>query len=121
MAADDLEGFLAKWRTRYHARDANDLISHLDMWSRHSIAGTPGMDGSFAKAAAQATMPILFAPVSTDIYFHPLDVADQASAFPAARMAVIESLSGHASAFGREPSDRLAVRAALSGFLASLP
>jgi homoserine O-acetyltransferase len=121
MAADDLEGFLAKWRTRYHARDANDLISHLDMWSRHSIAGTPGMDGSFAKAAAQATMPILFAPVSTDIYFHPLDVTDQASAFPAARMAVIESLSGHASAFGREPSDRLAVRAALSGFLASLP
>jgi homoserine O-acetyltransferase len=121
MAADDLDGFLAKWRTRYHTRDANDLISHLAMWSRHSIAGTPGAAGSFEAAAARATMPILFVPVSTDIYFHPLDVADQAMAFPDARVTVIDSLSGHAAAFGREPADRLAVRAALSAFLAGLP
>jgi homoserine O-acetyltransferase len=117
MAADDLAGFLAKWRTRYHARDANDLLSHIAMWAANDIAGTPGCGGSFAAAAARATMPVLFAPVSTDIYFHPLDAADQAKAFPNASVEVIDSLSGHAAAFGREPEDREQVREAVSRFL----
>jgi homoserine O-acetyltransferase/O-succinyltransferase len=120
MAADDLGGFLAKWRTRYHARDANDLLSHLDMWARNDIAGTPGCGGSFAAAAARATMPVLFAPVSTDIYFHPLDAADQVAHFPQAQVSVVGSLSGHAAAFGREPEDREMIRALLSAFFARL-
>jgi homoserine O-acetyltransferase/O-succinyltransferase len=118
MAADDLAGFLAKWRTRYHTRDANDLLCHLDMWARHDIAGTPGCGGSLAQAAARARLPVLFAPISTDIYFHPADVADQAALFPDARVEVIESLSGHAAAFGREAEDRAALCAALARFLA---
>lgn len=117
MAADDLAGFLAKWRTRYHAKDANDLMSHLDMWARNDIAGTPGCGGSFATAASRATMPILFAPISTDIYFHPLDVADQAVFFPKATVEVMESLSGHAAAFGREPEDRQGIRVLVHDFL----
>ncbi len=118
MAADDLAGFLAKWRTRYHAKDANDLLCHLDMWARHDIAGTPGCGGSFATAAARAAMPVLFAPISTDIYFHPRDAADQAVFFPGATVEVVQSLSGHAAAFGREPEDRQAVRAMVARFLA---
>lgn len=116
MDAPDLAGFLAKWRTRYHQRDANDLLSHLDMWSRHDIGATPGC-GGFEAAAARAALPVLFAPISTDIYFHPLDAADQARAFPEARVEVVESLSGHAAAFGREPSDRAALRRILADFL----
>ncbi len=110
MAADDLAGFLAKWRTRYHQKDANDLLCHIAKWAANDIAGTPGCGGDFAKAAARATMPVLFAPISTDIYFHPLDAADQAKAFSNAQVEVIESLSGHAAAFGREPEDKAAVR-----------
>ena len=116
MDAPDLAGFLAKWRTRYHQRDANDLLSHLDMWSRHDIGAAPGC-GGFEAAAARAALPVLFAPISTDIYFHPLDVADQARAFPDARVEVVDSLSGHAAAFGREPADRAALRRILAGFL----
>ncbi len=117
MAADDLDGFLAKWRTRYHAKDANDLLCHVDMWRRHDIAGTPGCGGSFAEAARRATMPVLFAPVSTDIYFHPGDVVDQAAFFPDARVELVESLSGHAGAFGRQPQDRERMRALIAAFL----
>jgi homoserine O-acetyltransferase len=119
MSADDLAGFLAKWRTRYHAKDANDLLCHLAMWARHDIAGTPGCQGNFADAAARATCPVLFVPISTDIYFHPLDCVDQADAFPDARVETVESLSGHAAAFGREPGDRVAVGAAVARFLAT--
>jgi homoserine O-acetyltransferase len=117
MAADDLAGFLAKWRTRYHAKDANDLLSHLAMWARHDIADTPGCAGSFERAAARATCPLLFVPISTDIYFHPLDCVDQANAFPHARVVTVDSLSGHAAAFGREPTDRSSLCAAVDRFL----
>lgn len=117
MAADDLQGFLAKWRTRYHAKDANDLLSHLAMWAANDIAGTLGCNGSFAQAASRATMPVLFAPIATDIYFHPRDAADQAVFFPQASVEVVQSLSGHAAAFGREPEDRDAIRALVARFL----
>lgn len=118
MAADDLGGFLAKWRTRYHAKDANDLVCHLDMWAKNDIARTPGCAGSFASAASRANIPVLFAPISTDIYFHPRDAADQAVFFPQATTEVVQSLSGHAAAFGREPEDRDAIRALVRRFLA---
>jgi homoserine O-acetyltransferase len=117
MAADDLAGFLAKWRTRYHAKDANDLLSHLAMWAANDIAATPGCDGSFAAAASRAALPVLFAPISTDIYFHPRDAADQAVFFPQASVEVVQSLSGHAAAFGREPEDREAIRSLVGRFL----
>lgn len=116
MAADDLGGFLAKWRTRYHTKDANDLLSHLAMWHAHDVAA----GGDLATAAAHATMPVLFLPISTDIYFHPDDVRDQAAAFPRATVQVIDSLCGHAAAFGREPEDRRAVAGAIEAFLTGL-
>lgn len=118
MAADDLDGFLAKWRTRYHQKDANDLMSHLATWSRFDLAAhTPGSGGDMAAAAARARCPVLFAPISTDIYFHPEDVMDQAALFPRARVAVVDSLSGHAAAFGREPADRATIRRFVEAFL----
>jgi homoserine O-acetyltransferase/O-succinyltransferase len=106
MAAPDLEGFLAKWSTRYHTRDANDLLCHLAMWDAHDVG------------AATTRVPLLFLPISTDTYFHADDVRDQAAAFANARVQVIESLSGHAAAFGREAADREAICAAVAAFLA---
>jgi homoserine O-acetyltransferase len=116
MAADDLPGFLAKWRTRYHQKDANDLLCHLDTWARHDIGRTPGCD-VLAAAARRATCPMLFVPTSTDLYFHPDDVREQATLFPDARVQVIDTLSGHAAAFGRMPQDRERIDAAVSAFL----
>ena len=45
MDGTTLEGFLAKWRPRYHGKDANDLLCQLDAWMRHDIAGTPDCRG----------------------------------------------------------------------------
>jgi homoserine O-acetyltransferase len=120
MEAPDLAGFLAKWRTRYHAKDANDLLCHLSAWARHDIGGTPGCGDDLAAAARRATAPILFAPIATDAYFHPDDVRDQAAHFPRATVSVVDSLSGHAAAFGREPGDREAICGLVGGFLEGL-
>jgi homoserine O-acetyltransferase len=117
IAADTIDGFLAKWRRRYDSKDANDLLLQLDAWRRHDIALTPGCDGDFATAAGRARMPILFMPGSTDVYFHPDDVRDQAAVFPDARIQVVDSLAGHAAALGREPADRAAIDAAVRAFL----
>lgn len=120
MAAPDLAGFLAKWRTRYHARDANDLLTHIEAWMRHDVGATPGCGGDLAAAARRALAPILFLPVSTDLYFHPDDVRDQAALFPNARLEVVDSLSGHAAAFGREAEDRARIGEAVGRFLDGL-
>jgi homoserine O-acetyltransferase len=117
MAAPDIAGFLEKWRVRYHGHDANDLLCHMEKWSRHDVGGTPGCGGDFAAAAGRAALPLLFLPISTDIYFHPDDCVDQAGHFPDARVEIIESLSGHAAGFGREPGDKQAVKQALTRFL----
>jgi homoserine O-acetyltransferase len=117
MDGTTLEGFLAKWRTRYHGNDANDLLCQLDAWMRHDIAAAPEFRGRFDAAAARAAMPILFMPASTDIYFDAGDVIDQAASFPNARVEIIESLAGHAAAFGREARDRASVAQAVGRFL----
>lgn len=118
--AQDIDGFLAKWRTRYFDRDANDLLSHLATWAAHDIGDRPSCEASFASAAARATAPILFLPIRTDAYFPPDLVAAEAGLFPNATVTVIESVSGHAAAFGRSPDDRAAITAAMTDFLRSV-
>jgi homoserine O-acetyltransferase/O-succinyltransferase len=117
MSGDTLDAFLEKWRPRYHEKDANDLLCQHGAWMRHDIGDTPGCGGDFVRAARRASMPILFAPGSTDVYFDPLDVADQAQHFPHARVEPIESLAGHAAAFGRERADRERVARLVRDFL----
>jgi homoserine O-acetyltransferase/O-succinyltransferase len=116
--AGDVSAFLAKWGTRYHARDANDLLLQLAAWDAHDIGTAPGAAGSSERAAARAMMPVLFLPIDTDAYFTAPEVKRQAMAFPDATVEVIRSLSGHAAAFGREAEDRAAISAAIVRFLA---
>jgi homoserine O-acetyltransferase len=117
-AAEDLEAFLAKWRTRYHDRDANDLISHFRTWRAHDVAGTPGCEGDLATAADRAGLPVLFLPARTDAYFAVDDVVAEAALFPAGRVQVLESPAGHAAGFGRMPADREQIADAVAAFLA---
>lgn len=117
MNGASLEAFLTAWRPRFHDSDANDLLIQVGAWMRHDIAGTPGCRGDFAVAASRAELPILLMPGSTDAYFDPADVAEQAAAFPDATVEPIPSLAGHAAAFGREAQDRSAIAAALERFL----
>lgn len=114
MAGADLAEFLAKWRTRYHGKDANDLLTHLHAWFHHDVAnGRP-----LAEVGARTLTQMLLIPISTDAYFNPDDVREQAEHFPNASLEVVESDSGHAGAFGREPTDQAAIIAIVSRFLA---
>ncbi|MEE4360536.1 MAG: alpha/beta fold hydrolase [Pseudomonadales bacterium] len=116
-SAATLEDFLARWRTRYHDRDANDLICHFRCWRGHDLGGTPGCGGDLEAAAARATLPVLLMPSSTDAYFAVADVAREAALFPEAQLQVIESPAGHGAGFGRMATDREQIRDVLTAFL----
>ncbi len=114
MSAEDLHGFLDKWRVRYHGKDANNLLTHLNAWGRHDVA----QGRRLSEVGAETPTRMLLVPISTDIYFNSEDVCEQAAHFPNAVVEVVESESGHAAAFGRELEDQAAIIAIVSAFLA---
>ncbi|MEM7800157.1 MAG: alpha/beta fold hydrolase [Chloroflexota bacterium] len=119
--AESVEAFLAKWRTRYHHKDANDILSHLSMWSGHDVAQSPDCEGSLEVALGRITADLLFLPCRTDAYFAVADVEREAGMVDHAQVAVIESNSGHAAGFGKSPSDREQIKRAIQTFLDDKP
>lgn len=115
--ANSLDEFLAKWRTRYHEKDANDLLCHFQTWANHDVSLTPGMDGSLEKALKSIKAEVLFLPIRTDAYFAVADVAAEAALVPHAQVMVLNSVYGHAAAFGRDKSDRTQLNQAIANFL----
>ncbi len=111
--AESFEAFLAKWELRYLGKDANDLVSMLRCWERHDALADLGDPGRL-----DATQ-LLFLPSSSDAYFHPQDVADDAARFPHAQVEVIPSPYGHAAGFARAAADRAFVNDRIAGFLDS--
>jgi homoserine O-acetyltransferase/O-succinyltransferase len=115
--AATLDGFLAKWETRYLGKDANDLVAHLRCWMGHDVTKTPGKPISIAAIGKQTSMPILFLPCDTDAYFNAADICEEAAHFPNAQVKVIRSDYGHAAGFARAAEDAAFVDAAIAEFL----
>ncbi|MBE9128623.1 MULTISPECIES: alpha/beta fold hydrolase [unclassified Coleofasciculus] len=115
--ADSLDEFLAKWRTRYHTNDANDLLCHFQTWSNHDVSLTPGMDGSIEKALGNVKTRVLFLPTRTDAYFPATDVAAEAALVPHSELVVLDTIHGHSAGFGRSKKDREQINQVVSAFL----
>ena len=115
--ADNLAEFLTKWRSRYHQKDANDLLCQLAMWSGHDVSHTPGGDGTLATALGRVQAQVLYLPCRTDAYFAVPDVEAEAALVSQAQVRVIESINGHAAGFGRSPADRRQINTAVAWFL----
>ncbi|WP_446386721.1 alpha/beta fold hydrolase [Coleofasciculus sp. B1-GNL1-01] len=115
--ANSLDEFLAKWRTRYHEKDANDLLCHFQTWANHDVSFTPGMDGCLEKALKSIKAKVLFLPIRTDAYFAVADVTAEAALIPHAQVMVLNSVYGHAAAFGRDKNDRTQLNQAIAQFL----
>ncbi|MEQ9553874.1 MAG: alpha/beta fold hydrolase [Coleofasciculus sp. G3-WIS-01] len=115
--ASSLDEFLAKWRTRYHEKDANDLLCHFQTWAAHDVSFTPGMNGSLEKALRGVKAEVLFLPIRTDAYFAVTDVAAEAALIPHAQLMVLNSVYGHAAAFGPDKGDREQINHAIANFL----
>ncbi|HBB31753.1 MAG TPA: hypothetical protein DDZ80_11755 [Cyanobacteria bacterium UBA8803] len=116
--AASLAEFLAKWRTRYHDKDANDLLCHFQTWSNHDVSLTPGMEESLEKALRSVKARVLFLPSRADAYFALPDIVAEAALLPKAELIVLDSIYGHAAGFGRAKADREQINRAIANFLA---
>jgi homoserine O-acetyltransferase len=101
-----LEEYLqAEWEADFADSDPRDLMSMIATWQAHDVGGPHGSDHDYAAAMAAITASCLIMPSSTDLYFPPEDSGDEAALISDARLAVIESVFGHAAGGGVDPGD----------------
>ena len=115
--AKSVEDALAAIVKGFEGADANDYILQARTWERHDVGTTKGFDGSVERALRSITVPVLYMPSATDLYF-PLGDAEYERQFIAhVRFVPIPSLWGHPAGAGAAPADRAFLNAHIREFL----
>ena len=104
-------------RTFFANNDANDLILQARTWQRHDVGATPGFNGDVEKALRSITVPVLYMPSETDLYFPVGDARFEAQFIPSVSFVPIPSLWGHPAGAGGNPADRAFLNEHISRFL----
>lgn len=112
-----LEQFTQSWRTRFGA-DANNYILQARTWEQHDVGTTPGFGGDVEKALRSITVPVLYMPSETDLYFPIGDARYEAQFIPRVQLAPIPSLWGHPAGAGASPADKQFLNEKIARFLA---
>ena len=107
-------------RTFFATNDANDLILQARTWQRHDVGTTKGFDGDTAKALRSITVPVLYMPSETDLYFPLTDARYESQFIAHVSLVAIPSLWGHPAGAGGNPADRAFLNEKIGGFLSGL-
>lgn len=97
--------------------DANDLILQARTWERHDVGATKGFDGSVEKALGAITVPVLYMPSETDLYFPLSDARYESRFIRQVTLTPIPSLWGHPAGAGADPSDAKFLNQHIAAFL----
>ena len=119
-AGTTAEQFMGSFRTRFSA-DANNYILQARTWQRHDVGGSPGFDGDVEKALRSITVPLLYMPSETDLYFPVGDARYEMAFIRAVSFVPIPSLWGHPAGAGASPADKQFLNETIGRFLAGLP
>ena len=98
--------------------DANNLILQMRTWQIHDVGTTPGFDGSTEKALRSITIPVLYMPSETDLYFPLGDARQESKWIRKVTLAPIPSLWGHTAGIGASPEDLAFIERKLRAFMA---
>jgi homoserine O-acetyltransferase len=110
---DFLVGFLGGY---FLPMDPNNLILMARKWQRGDVSRLAGGDLAAALKRVKAKTTVM--ALSTDMFFPPADVEDDAKLVPGARFKVIQTSFGHAGLFSIEPTFAPQVDAELRELLA---
>jgi len=99
--------------------DANDLILQMRTWQGHDVGTTPGFAGNTEQALRSITVPVLYLPSETDLYFPIGDARQESSWIRRVTLAPIPSLWGHTAGIGATPEDLAFIERKLRAFLAA--
>jgi homoserine O-acetyltransferase len=108
------------FRTRFSA-DANDYILQARTWEKHDVGGTPGFNGDVEKALRSITVPLLYMPSETDLYFPIADARYEQAFIPHVTFAPIPSLWGHTAGAASNPADAKFLNETIGKFVATDP
>jgi len=104
-------------RTFFASNDANDLILQARTWQRHDVGTTPGFNGDMERALRSITVPVLYMPSETDLYFPIGDARFESQFIPRVSFVPIPSLGGHPAGAGGNPDDRAFLNETIGRFL----
>lgn len=110
------EQVMQSMRTRFNG-DANNYILQARTWERHNVGDTPGFGGDVGKALQSITVPVLYMPSETDLYFPIGDARYEAGFIPKVQLVPIPSLWGHPAGAGASPADRTFLNEKIKQFL----
>jgi homoserine O-acetyltransferase/O-succinyltransferase len=99
--------------------DANDLILQARTWERHDVGATKGFDGRVEKALGAITVPVLYMPSETDLYFPVSDARYEAGFIRHVTLSPIPSLWGHPAGAGADSADATFLNRHIAAFLRS--
>jgi homoserine O-acetyltransferase/O-succinyltransferase len=119
-AAMTLEQYTRKQSKEFFAgADANDLILQMRTWQAHDVGTTSGFGGSTEKALRSISVPVLYMPSETDLYFPLGDARQESKWIRKVTLAPIPSLWGHTAGIGASPEDLAFIERKLRAFLAT--
>jgi homoserine O-acetyltransferase len=83
------------------------------------VGTTPGFGGDVEKALGSITVPFLYMPSETDLYFPLTDAKYEAAFMKTGTLMPIPSLWGHPAGAAADPADAKFLNDAISKFLAA--
>ena len=99
--------------------DANDLILQMRTWEAHDVGTSPGFGGDTKRALASITVPLLYMPSETDLYFPVGDARFEAQFIPHVMLTPIPSLWGHTAGAASNPADAKFLNDTIGAFMAA--
>ena len=97
--------------------DANDYILQARTWEHHDVGATPGFNGDVERALKSITVPFLYMPSETDLYFPIGDARSEAQFIKNVSFVPIPSLWGHPAGAGASPEDKRFLNENIGKFL----
>ncbi|HMD34944.1 MAG TPA: alpha/beta fold hydrolase [Vicinamibacterales bacterium] len=117
------EAVLANSVRGWQTRNLNDAVQLAHTWQDHDIgktkrtAGGVEFGGDVEKALRSITMPVLYMPGATDLYFPVSDAQYERGFLPHVTFTPIPSLWGHTAGGGGNPADAAFINREIAKFL----
>ncbi len=101
----------------FEGKDANDYILQARTWERHDVGTTPGFNGDVERALRSITVPVLYMPSATDLYFPIADATYERQFIRQVDFEPIPSLWGHPAGAAPDSADAAFLNSHIRAFL----
>ena len=120
MGYSSVEDFLVGfWEQLFLVRDANNMLAQIWTWQHSDISDNETYSGNFEKALGAISAQAIVMPSETDLYFPPVDSANEVDHMPNAELRIIPSVWGHYAGGAANPDDVAFVDRALRDLLST--